>query len=282
MLLLQGTAGLRETKTATTALRIASRAASALRVIRMVIFLRRVQKFDPLSRIRTIVSQNKRRFKKHGFDLDLTYITSRVIAMSAPAFGGHSVFRNDIHVVARFFLSRHYGHFFIFNLCDTYFSSDGVMGNYNSDLLCAHVHRIPFEDHGPPLLVEMIHMCAQATRWCGQDLDNVIAVHCKGGKGRTGVMIAAFLLWTGHRRTAMDALELFSCRRTEMWDPELGFNDDDASDDDHPTTKTKRNQGGTVHAGCCPSANYFILPRGAGIRRRKLRTPFFCYVRINF
>ena len=56
-------------------------------------------------------------------------------------------------------------------------------------------------------------------------------------------MIAAFLMWTGHRRTAMDALELFSCRRTEMWDSALGFNDDDASDDDASKT-SKRNQGG--------------------------------------
>jgi hypothetical protein len=37
----------------------------------------------------------------HGFDLDLTYITDRVIAMSAPAFGGHSAYRNDIHLVSR-------------------------------------------------------------------------------------------------------------------------------------------------------------------------------------
>lgn len=235
--------GLSKAKTTATALRIASRAASALRIVRMLLFIRKAQRFDPLSKIRTLVSQNKRRFKRHGFDLDLTYITSRVIAMSAPAFGGHSVFRNDMHMVSRFFLSRHYAHFYVFNLCDTYFSSDGVMGNYNASLLCGHVHRIPFEDHGPPLLLEMIHFCSQAARWCNRDPANVIAVHCKGGKGRTGVMIAAFLLWTGHRRSAMDALELFSCRRTEKWDPALGFNDDDASDDDASKT-SKRNQGG--------------------------------------
>ncbi len=233
--------GLEGAKTSITALRVASRLVTALRVFRILLALRKARQFDVNSRIRTIVSQNKRRYKRQGFDLDLTYITNRVIAMSAPAFGVHSAYRNSMHMVSRFFLQQHYSRFFIFNLCDTYFSSDGVMGNYNTSLLCDHCHRIPFEDHGPPLLVEMLHFCAQASRWCKLDRDHVIAVHCKGGKGRTGVMIAAFLLWTGHRRTALDALELFSFRRTENWNASLGFNCDEDSEDEWK--RGQRNQG---------------------------------------
>lgn len=66
------------------------------------------------------MSQNRRRYKKHGFDLDLTYITDRIVAMSAPAFGGHTAYRNDINVVSRFLSLRHYGSFFVYNFCDTY------------------------------------------------------------------------------------------------------------------------------------------------------------------
>uniref|UniRef100_A0A0C3SRG6 Uncharacterized protein n=1 Tax=Guillardia theta (strain CCMP2712) TaxID=905079 RepID=A0A0C3SRG6_GUITC len=154
--------------------------------------------------------QNKRRYKKHGYNLDLTYITDRIIAMSAPAFGGHTAFRNDIHMVSRFLSQRHYGKFFIFNLCDTYNSSDGVMGNYHPQLLFNQVQRIPFEDHAPPLLSELIFMCQESCAWMSRDRQNTIAVHCKGGKGRTGVMIAGLLMWTGHRRCALDALELFT------------------------------------------------------------------------
>ena len=43
----------------------------------------------------------------------------------------------------------------------------------------------------------------------------VFAVHCRGGKGRTGTMICAWLLWTGHCSTACDALDLFQRRRTD-------------------------------------------------------------------
>jgi hypothetical protein len=43
----------------------------------------------------------------------------------------------------------------------------------------------------------------------------------QGGKGRTGLFISAFLLWSGHRRTALDALELFTFRRTENYSAEV-------------------------------------------------------------
>jgi len=72
---------------------------------------------------------------RQQFDLDLTYITNRIMAMSAPAFGGHTTYRNDIHVVSRFLSSMHYGKFFVFNLCDHYFSTDGSMGNYHPQML---------------------------------------------------------------------------------------------------------------------------------------------------
>jgi hypothetical protein len=41
-----------------------------------------------------------------------------------------------------------------------------------------------------------------------------LAVHCRGGKGRTGVMIAAWLLYTGFCRSAAEALAFFADART--------------------------------------------------------------------
>ena len=115
--------------------------------------------------------------------------------MSAPALGEHKAYRNDGHVVSRFLSLRHYGSFFIFNLCDTCLSSDGVIGNYHPQMFFNQVQRIPFEDHGPPLLLELIHFCREATKWLRRDPANIMAVHCKGGKGRTGIMIAVNLLF---------------------------------------------------------------------------------------
>ena len=36
---------------------------------------------------------------------------------------------------ARFLAYMHYGNFFVVNLCDTYYSSDGLIGQYHPNML---------------------------------------------------------------------------------------------------------------------------------------------------
>jgi len=51
--------------------------------------------------LRKIVSGPKNRFKEDGYNLDLTYVCTRLIAMSYPASGVESVYRNPIDKVTR-------------------------------------------------------------------------------------------------------------------------------------------------------------------------------------
>ena len=49
--------------------------------------------------LREIVSGKKNRMKEAGYNLDLTYVCPRIIAMSFPAEGFEVTFRNDINDV---------------------------------------------------------------------------------------------------------------------------------------------------------------------------------------
>ena len=49
---------------------------------------------------------------------------------------------------------------------------------------------------------DTIRMADSVTEWFDANPKNVIAVHCKGGKGRTGTMISVALLKTNVCKTA--------------------------------------------------------------------------------
>lgn len=51
------------------------------------------------SGIREKVSGSKNRYKVNGYNLDLTFVTSRIIAMAYPASGIEITYRNNINDV---------------------------------------------------------------------------------------------------------------------------------------------------------------------------------------
>ena len=87
-----------------------------MRIVRLflVIFTTRSAMVEATRRL---VSQNRRRFKSAEFDLDLTYITDGLIAMSLPAHKrADKLYRNYIGDEARFFQTRHKDNFAIYNV----------------------------------------------------------------------------------------------------------------------------------------------------------------------
>ena len=138
---------------------------------------------------RRLVSKKKLRFQEDGFDLDLTYVTPRIIAMGYPSRGVAGQYRNHYNDVKRFFDTRHSYHYKVYNLC----SARPYDPKFQWFEQCAWY---PFEDHNPCAFQTSLLVCEDIFNFLSQDEENVVAIHCKAGKGRTGLIICCYLLFT--------------------------------------------------------------------------------------
>lgn len=105
--------------------------------------------------VRGLVSKKKKRFVHPGhFDLDLAYITPRIIAMGFPSEGFEASYRNAAEDVQRFFDMRHPSHFLVINLCSEKGYSAAIERGFPNE-------RIPWADHNaPPLrLIRAFCLC---------------------------------------------------------------------------------------------------------------------------
>ncbi|XP_064157814.1 phosphatidylinositol 3,4,5-trisphosphate 3-phosphatase TPTE2-like [Anguilla rostrata] len=188
------------------------RVVSFLRALRLIILVRIVrlapQQKELEKATRRMVSENKRRYQKDGFDLDLTYVTDRIIAMSFPSSGKQSFYRNPIKEVARFLDTKHEDHYKVYNLC----SEKG----YDPLFFHYRVERVFIDDHNVPSLEDMLKYTASVREWMSADPKNIIAIHCKGGKGRTGTMVCTWLIDSNQFESAQESLDYFGERRTDI------------------------------------------------------------------
>mmetsp|Transcript_35229 Transcript_35229/g.114050 ORF Transcript_35229/g.114050 Transcript_35229/m.114050 type:complete len:711 (-) Transcript_35229:59-2191(-) len=159
--------------------------------------------FGPLRRT---CSGRRNRYDFGGFDLDLTYVTSRVIAMSFPSKGLEAAFRNPHSDVVKFLSQEHGENYRVYNLCgEQSHSSNGFPSSQTVHFPCA--------DHCPPTLPMLAEFCRDVEDWLRTKDENVVVVHCKAGKGRTGTHICALLVFARAFASAYEALLWYEVMR---------------------------------------------------------------------
>lgn len=100
--------------------------------------------------LRTIVAGAKNRTIEDDYDLDLTYITPRIIAMAYPASGLEKLYRNCIEDVSNFLNQKHPGHYYIINVSNR---------SYDSQPFEGRVQEYEWNDHQAPCLTTLFAIC---------------------------------------------------------------------------------------------------------------------------
>jgi phosphatidylinositol-3,4,5-trisphosphate 3-phosphatase/dual-specificity protein phosphatase PTEN len=160
------------------------------------------------TRLRTMVSLKKQRFVKDGLNLDLAYVGPRIIAFGYPSVGKEAMFRNPYPEVLDFFKRYHAGRKYkVYNLCSERAYPPSYFGG--------RFERFPFDDHNPSPLALIPPFVDDARAFMALDPENVVAVHCKAGKGRTGMMVCCLLLAMETCTTSKEAQEYFAKHRTQ-------------------------------------------------------------------
>lgn len=163
---------------------------------------------NAVTKLRSLVSRDKYRVKDNevGVDLDLSYITDRVIAMGIPAQSLEMLFRNNISDVVKFMDHHHAGKFLIFNLSEKSYDT--------SKFGIGAVKKCGWPDHHAPPLAVLFDAVQSMDSFLSAHPDHVVAIHCLAGRGRTGTVIACYLLYTGVCSTPEEALRFFADRRS--------------------------------------------------------------------
>ncbi|XP_052553614.1 tensin-3 isoform X5 [Tympanuchus pallidicinctus] len=141
---------------------------------------------------------------EEGYELDLTYITERIIAVSFPADSSEETYLHNLQDVTRMLKSKHGNNYLVLNLSEK---------RYDLTKLNPKIMDVGWPDlHAPPL-DKVCTICKAMESWLNSDPQRVVVIHCKGGRGRIGVVISSYMHFTSVSTSADQALDRFAMKK---------------------------------------------------------------------
>ncbi|XP_036072219.1 tensin-3 isoform X3 [Oryzias melastigma] len=147
----------------------------------------------------------KETFKmEEGYELDLTYITERIIAVSFPRGCSDETYSHNLKDVTRMLKSKHADNYLTINLSER---------RHDLSKMNPKTLDTGWPDMHAPPLDKICTICKAMESWLNADPLHVVVIHCRGGKGRIGVVISSFVHFTDVSASADQALDRFAMRK---------------------------------------------------------------------
>ncbi|KAL6101287.1 tns1 [Pungitius sinensis] len=139
-----------------------------------------------------------------SYELDLIYITERIISVSFPGSVEEQSYAANLREVASMLRSKHGHNYLLFNLSEKRYD----ISEHNPKVL-----DFGWPDHHAPALDKICSICKAMDTWLSADSHNVVVIHNKGNRGRTGVVVAAYMHYSNISASADQALDRFAMKR---------------------------------------------------------------------
>ncbi|XP_073534449.1 tensin-3 isoform X2 [Phyllobates terribilis] len=144
------------------------------------------------------------RIMEEGYELDLTFITERIISVSFPSGCSDETYLHNLQDVTRMLKSKHGNNYLVLNLSEK---------RFDLSKLNTKVMDVGWPDlHAPPL-DKMCSICKAMESWLNSDPLHVVVIHSRGGKGRIGVVISSYMHFTNVSASADQALDRFAMKK---------------------------------------------------------------------
>ncbi|XP_063256856.1 tensin-1 isoform X7 [Prinia subflava] len=156
------------------------------------------------SRCKTSRSMSLTAAMESSCELDLVYITERIIAVSYPSVAEEQSYSSNLREVAHMLKSKHGNNYVLFNLSER-----------RRDVSKLHPKVLDFgwPDMHTPALEKICSICKAMDTWLNAAPHNVVVLHNKGNRGRLGVVVAAYMHYSNISASADQALDRFAMKR---------------------------------------------------------------------
>ncbi|XP_023650387.2 auxilin isoform X2 [Paramormyrops kingsleyae] len=144
-------------------------------------------------------------------ELDISYITSRIIVMSYPVEAVDIGYKNHIEDMRSFLDSRHVDHYTVFNLSQR---------NYRGTKLSNRVSECSWPSRQAPSLHNLFAVCKNMHNWLRQSPRNVCVITCTDvTRASSGILVCAMFCFCHLFSSPGPAMQLLNAKKpgTGLW-----------------------------------------------------------------